>query len=226
MMAVDATKDFTGLNTDLEVGDITRGNPIDEDVRINPVDLDYEFQTHPEKYAWWAFLAEHAKAEVDMMKNRLAVLYAQLDFNVRDKARREDEQAKEQKRKPIKYTEKMVESEVLTSQEYQEAQLALLQARKTAGLATAGRMSMDHRRDMLLQLGANYRTEGAADPVILKEAAKDKARERARDKAEKAEKAKQAADEAAVAAKKKTPGKTPPGKQPPGKHPPGKKPAA
>jgi hypothetical protein len=216
-MTADSTKDFTGLNTELDVGGQVRGNPIDEDVRINPADLDYEFQTHPEKYAWWAFLAEHAKAEVDMKKNQLAVLYAQLDFNVRDKARLEEIKAKEEKRKPIKYTEKMVESEVTTHQDYQKAQLELLEARKAAGLATAGRAAMDHRRDMLLQIGANYRTEGQADPVILKEAAKEKARERARNKAEKAEKAAKAAEEAS-----NPPGKTPPGKRPPGKRPPGK----
>lgn len=214
-------KDFSGLAIDIIVGDDERGNPIDEDVRINPADLDYEFQTHPEKYAWWAFLAEHAKAEVEMLKNQMGVLYAQIDFQVRDKARREEELAKEQKRKPIKYTEKMVESEVLTSKEYQEAQKKLLQARKMAGIAAAGRAAMDHRRDMLLQIGANYRTEGQADPVILKEAAKEKARERARQKEEK----KKAAEAAQAEANKTTrtpPGKRPPGKRPPGKRPPGK----
>lgn len=170
-------KDFSGLNEDLIVSGDPRGNPIEEDVKINPADLEHEFTGHAEKYAWWAFLSEHAKAEVEELKNNLAVLYAQLDFQVRDKARQEEEVAASQKRKPIKYTEKMVESEVLTSKEYQEATKHYLTAKKQAGLAAAGRAAMEHRRDMLLQIGANYRVEGQADPIILKEAAKEKARE-------------------------------------------------
>lgn len=202
------SKDFSGLAEDLLVAGKERGNPIDEDVKINPVDLTYEFETHPEKYAWWAFLAEHAKAEVEDLKNRLNVLYAQLDFQVRDKARQEEEVAKSQKRKPIKYTEKMVESEILIAGEYQDLAKELIRTKKVAGIAAAGRAAMDHRRDMLLQIGANYRVEGQADPVILKEAAKEKAREMAQRKAEERRKA--------------PPAKTPPGKMPPGKRPPGK----
>jgi len=204
-------KNFSGLAENLVVAGEERGNPIEEDVRVNPADLEYEFETHPEKYAWWAFLAEHAKADVEMMKNQLSVLYAQLDFKIRDKARQEEELAKTQKRKPIKYTEKMVESEVLTSAEYQEAMTAYLEAKKTAGLAAAGRDAMNHRRDMLLQIGANYRVEGQADPVILKEAAKEKARERAQRKAQEKE----------AANTKTPPGRTPPVKRPPGKRSPG-----
>lgn len=196
-------KDFQGLDSDIVVSGASRKNPIDEDVQINAADLDYEFQTHPEKYAWWAFLAEHAKAETEALKNRLAVAYAQIDFKVRDKARHEEDLAKEQKRKPIRYTEKMVESEVLTSEEYQKLQTEFLESKKMAGLAAAGRAAMDHRRDMLIQIGANYRTEGQADPVLLKEAAKEKARERARQREQ---------EKAQAQTKKKPPGKKVPGK--------------
>ena len=205
-------KDFSGLAESLNIAGDERGNPIEEDVRINPADLEFEFESHPEKYAWWAFLAEHAKADVEMLKNQIAILYAQLDFAVRDKARQEEEAAKESKRKPIKYTEKMVESEVITNAEYRETQTQLLQAKKMAGLAAAGRAAMDHRRDMLLQIGANYRVEGQADPVILKEAAKEKARERAQRKHEEAQ---------SRQSSKTPPGKAPTLKRPPGKRPPG-----
>jgi hypothetical protein len=205
-------KDFSGLAESLDIAGDQRGNPIEEDVRINPADLEYEFESHPEKYAWWAFLAEHAKADVEMLKNNIAILYAQLDFAVRDKARQEEETATSAKRKPIKYTEKMVESEVITNKEYREAQTRLLNSKKMAGLAAAGRAAMDHRRDMLLQIGANYRVEGQADPVILKEAAKEKARERAQRKHEQAQ---------AKKSEKIPPGKAPPTKRPPGKRPPG-----
>jgi len=172
-------KDFEGLATPIECEGRDYGNPIQQDTEINHVDLDEEFVHHTEKYAWWAFLAEHAKAEVNELKNQLEIAYAQLDHRIRDKAAKHAVEARAKKQTPIKYTEKMVENEVLLSDEYQEILTKYNNARRAAGLAAAGQASMQHRRDMLLQLGANYRTEGGSDPVILKEEAKRKAAERA-----------------------------------------------
>lgn len=203
----DDSKDFSGFADSITTNGEEHGNPIARDVQINTMDLEWEFQNHPERYAWWAFLAEHAKAEVEQVKNELAVLYAQLDAKARNQARMDEEDARKAKQKPIKLTEKMVENIVITSPHYQEKVQELIEAKKNAGLAAAGRDAMNHRRDMLLQIGANYRTEGQADPVILKEAARERARDRARKKAE---------------AEAETVNKQPPGKRPPGKRVPGK----
>lgn len=181
-------KDFDQLATPLLVNDKDWGNPIVDDVHIDQGNLDQEFLNQAEKYAWWAFLTEHAKAQANELKSELDVLYARLDHLVRAKAQIAAVDAKNQKVTPVKYTEKMVENEVVTSKDYQELMTRYNQARKDAGLATAGMMAMNQRRDMLLQLGANYRTEGQADPIILKEAAREKAavyaREREQRKAE------------------------------------------
>lgn len=204
----DDTKDFSGFADSITTNGEEHPNPIAVDTQINTADLEWEFQNHPNKYAWWAFLAEHAKAEVEQLKNELNILYAQLDAKARNQARMDEEDARKNKQKPVRLTEKMVENVVITSPEYQDKMQELIEAKKNAGLAAAGKSAMDHRRDMLLQIGANYRTEGQADPVILKEAAREKARERAARKKEEA--------------KAKPPGKLPP-KQPPGKRPPGKR---
>jgi len=202
----DDSKDFSKFSDSITTHDETHSNPIAEDTLINTADLEWEFQNQPSKYAWWAFLAEHAKSEVEQFKNELSILYAQLDAEVRNQARMDEEDSRRNKQKPIRMTETMVENMVKTNPVYQELMESLIEAKKNAGLAAAGRSAMDHRRDMLIQIGANYRTEGQADPVILKEAAREKARERAKKK------------EAA----RKLPPKLPP-KQPPGKKVPGKK---
>jgi hypothetical protein len=175
-------KSFDELATPLVVNDRDWGNPIEDDVKINQSDLDQEFLNQPEKYAWWAFLMEHAKAQVNEVKNELEILYAKLDYQVRAKAQVVAVDAKAKKTVGLRYTEKMVENEVISSKEYQEIMSRYNEARKNAGLATAGMNAMLQRRDMLLQLGANYRTEGQADPIILREAAREKAANYAKDK--------------------------------------------
>ena len=168
-------KDFDKLATPLNVNNKDWGNPIEDDVHIDQGNLDQEFLSQPEKYAWWAFLTEHAKAQVNEVKNEMDQLYARLDHKVRAKAQMAAVDAKTNKSSPIKYTEKMVENEVITSKEYQEVMTRYNHAKKQAGLTAAGMNAMLQRRDMLLQLGANYRTEGQADPIILREAAREKA---------------------------------------------------
>ena len=195
----DDTKDFSGFADSITTNGEEHANPIAEDTLINTADLEWEFENHPTKYAWWAFLAEHAKSEVEQQKNELNIMYAQLDAKARNQARMDEEDARQNKQKPVRITEKMVENIVVTSPDYQDLMQGLIEAKKNAGLAAAGKSAMDHRRDMLLQIGANYRTEGQADPVILKEAAKDRARARAQKKAE---------------APKQPPKKRPPGKRP------------
>jgi len=168
-------KDFDQLATPLVVNDKDWGNPIEDDILIDQGNLDQEFLNQPEKYAWWAFLTEHAKAQVNELKNELEFLYARLDHRVRTKAQMASVEAKAKKIIPVKYTEKMVENEIITDKAYQELMSKYNDLRKQAGLATAGMNAMLQRRDMLLQLGANYRTEGQADPIILREAAREKA---------------------------------------------------
>jgi len=210
-------KDFNGLATPLQVNDRDWGNPIADDVQIDNGNLDQEFLGQAEKYAWWAFLTEHAKDQVNQIKSELDVLYARLDHKVRTKAQIAAVDAKTNKQVPIKYTEKMVENEVTTSTEYQELLSRYNNAKKQAGLATAGMMAMNQRRDMLLQLGANYRTEGQADPIILKEAAREKAARYAEERERRKEERKSKAEMASKAQEEST--TTPPARKPPMKRP-------
>jgi hypothetical protein len=62
----------------------------------------------------------------------------------------------------------MVENTVITHPMYVELQDKYLAAKLNTSLLRTAKDAMIHRRDMLIQLGANYRAEGMSD-ISLKE---------------------------------------------------------
>jgi hypothetical protein len=62
----------------------------------------------------------------------------------------------------------MVENTVITDPKYVELQEKYLDAKRNAGVLKSARDAMIHRKDMLVQMGANYRAEGSSD-ISLKE---------------------------------------------------------
>ena len=78
----------------------------------------------------------------------------------------------------------MVENEVITDPRYQKTMTEYLSIKKDHGMLQAGREAFTQRKEMLISLGANYRAEGNADPVILQEVAKQKAVAMARARAQ------------------------------------------
>jgi hypothetical protein len=171
--------DFSGLEVNVEIGGITYHASLEDDITIDSQDLDNEFLNQARKYAWWAMVSELAKDLVARRKYELDMLYAQLDQKKRATALANK----------FKMTEKMVENEVITDVSYQEAKRDYLQAKQWYGLLQAGREAFAQRKEMLISLGANYRAEGQADPVLLQEKAKQKAADQARTKAQRKPKA-------------------------------------
>ena len=102
-------------------------------------------------------------------KYELDMLYASIDHKARQAALASK----------VKLTEKMVENTVITDQEFQQAKREYLEAKKEFGVLQAGREAFIQRKEMLISLGANYRAEGNADPVLLQEKAKQKAAQKA-----------------------------------------------
>ncbi len=137
-------------------------NSLREDVSINQGDLFGDFLVHPERFGYWATLYELAVDQETRLKNELARMYAKVDYNTRT----------ELKNSSIRTTEKMVENTVITHPKYLEVQEEYHDAKLRSGLLKAARDAMIHRRDMLIQLGATARAEGASGISIREEAVK------------------------------------------------------
>jgi hypothetical protein len=147
---------------EIVLGELSYTNTLEEDIRINPSNLELEFVEQANRFAYWALMSEQAKDLAARKKIQLDMLYARLDFQTRDTHHQNGS----------KFTEKMIEGEVTTNQDYQVTNLDLADLRKLSALLQVAKEAMVMRKDMLISLGANYRAEGQADPVMFKESAR------------------------------------------------------
>lgn len=151
-----------GLPERITIGGVDYPNTLSEDVRINQGALIIDFTEHVEKMAYWATLYEMSLAEALALKNELSRAYAHADKSVRENA----------KMSSVRVTEKMVENSAITHPIYTEVQAEYEATKLRTGLLKAARDAMIHRRDMLIQLGATARAEGASDISIREQAVK------------------------------------------------------
>lgn len=156
---------LTELTPTLTVGEMTFESKLQEDLFVNRSDLNSEFIRHPERFAFYATCYEIAAAEENNHKVALERLYAVLDHEKRG----------ELQMAGVKTTEKMVENSVITDPRYTALQDAHLQAQKNAAICKAAMNAMQHRRDMLIQLGSAARAEFNADVSLRAAAAAGKA---------------------------------------------------
>lgn len=140
------------------IGQTKFPNRLDEDLAVNQSVLSEEFAHHAERFAWYSTAYELAANHEARLKEELARAYAHVDARVREDARGSG----------VKMTEKAVENTVITHPIYNEVQEEYLTAKRNTGLLKSARDAMIHRRDMLIQLGANYRAEGVSD-IALRE---------------------------------------------------------
>jgi hypothetical protein len=136
----------------IEIHGIEYDNTFADDIRIDRTNLDEEFATQAEKYAYYAFLAEEAKSAYEFLKFEVEQLYATVDHEKRMAA-----EAVKAQNKSFKYTETMCANEVITDKRYVDKKGEMLNAKKLAGQLDQAAKSVAQRRDMLQQLGANTR---------------------------------------------------------------------
>jgi len=151
---------------------------ISKDLEINPSDLEAEFCNQPQRFRYYGELAEAAKDEMSRLKVDLERTYAVIDEEVRNKNFIHNQEAKSKSVAPVKMTEKMVENCVITDPRYIAKLEEYSAARRQSGILKVYQDAMTHRLQMLIGIGANYRAEGNADPVILREAVKDRYRKK------------------------------------------------
>lgn len=140
------------------IGDTSFPNHLKEDLYINQSALSDTFAEHSERFAWYSTAYELALDHEARIKEEFSRLYARLDHATR----------MEGKNTNTKLTEKMVENTVITHPKYVELQEKYLNAKRNTGLLKSAKDAMIHRKDMLIQMGANYRAEGVSD-LSLKE---------------------------------------------------------
>lgn len=141
------------LNPTFQVGTMTFESKLAEDLFVNRSDLNGEFVRHPERFGFYATCYEIAAAKENQYKVALERLYAILDYEKRN----------DLKLAQLKTTEKMVENSVITDDRYVALQDEHLLAQRDAAILKAAMLAMQHRKDMLIQLGSAARAEFQAD---------------------------------------------------------------
>lgn len=143
-----------GFIEDIEIpvrladGSIVTFNALEE-LAISEDTLSNDFMEQAGKYAWWATLAETAKAHRDNLEAIMDKVEAEADTRVRKKLDVEG----------IKITESLVKSRIKLDEQYQESLKAYVKAKKNASIIEKIVRAFDHRKEMLISLGAHLREE-------------------------------------------------------------------
>lgn len=155
-------RDFlkTLVNVQVVIDNVEYPNTYADDLSIDRTNLEDEFVSHSERYAYYATLAEMADDRADRLKEDLEHLAAKLDVQVREKAK-----ALQVVDSKFKMTETMVENEVKNSAEYHAAQKDYQDARTLAKLLKNAPHAFAHRRDMLIELGKTSMSS-VSDPRV------------------------------------------------------------
>lgn len=124
---------------------------------VDNTNLQHEFTRHTKLVAIIGFAYEAALLHSQRQEIALDKIYALCD--ARERANAMAIGAK-------KPTETMIDNVVKTAQEYQEQQQITLQARSDLGKLKALKEAMQHRKDCLVGLGANYRSEINAEATL------------------------------------------------------------
>ncbi len=150
---------------DISIDGVKYDHSFSTDIAIDSTNLDDEFCTQAEKYAFYAFLAAQAKSSYERHKFELEQTYATIDHE----KRAEGDAIRAQNPK-FKHTEKMVENEVITDQRYTDKKIETLNAKLLSEQLDKAAASIAQRKDMLVQLGLGHRTTNAPSRAMESQA--------------------------------------------------------
>lgn len=131
----------------------------EKDLEIDKDKLDEAWLKQPRLYFNYARLAEDASNNLAKTKDDLEITHAKIDSNVRQSAAANDE----------KMTDKIAESRVLKSKEYQKALDEYNQAKHDYGILQAAVRALDHKKSALENLVKLYVGGYYASPVEPRE---------------------------------------------------------
>lgn len=119
------------------------------DIMINQADIGGEMQKQPAHFFYIAEQAVQAEAMFETGKFKLDQTVATLDSQIREKAANEGK----------KLTEKLIEKEVELHPSYKDAKVHLIKAKANKEMWKAKREAWYQRKDMLVQMAINQRSE-------------------------------------------------------------------
>lgn len=146
------------MQVNIDVKDKKYDGTLRNIVQINAGDLMNEFCEHPSKYAWFGALSEICSSEVETKEFALDVLRANLDEEKRMKFKEEN----------VKVTETVIQSAIITDKRYKVIMEELIELKKQYGILKSIVKALEHRKDMLIQLGSTKRQEEMLGDFNLK----------------------------------------------------------
>ena len=167
-------KDMSVLTMEVKLSSETVSLDLSQDMVINVANINESYIDQPAKFAYWATLATLARSKANKIKRELdreqdyikTTLTGSLDSKVRAQLEIDGE----------KVTETKVTNGIFTHPEYisYKAKIADKQreydeADEQARLLEVGRETMNQRKEMLISLGAQLRTDydGASDLRVI-----------------------------------------------------------
>jgi|10_taG_2_1085330.scaffolds.fasta_scaffold301847_1 hypothetical protein len=145
---------------EIQVGESQVVYDLDAELRIDRGALSQEFCDHAQLFAKWGALTVQARYDHDESKVAYEQVVAEADAEIRDRIERLGD----------KITEKKVEALIPLEDSVRESKKAMLAAKRSHGLCEVAQRAVEHRLQMLIGLGANYRTEAGIDPSIVADA--------------------------------------------------------
>jgi len=133
----------------IKVGDTEHKVDFQQEVRISEETINEDLKDQPGKYVYFAILQEMAEAEHQEAKLYLELKEAELDSSIREEAQRVGE----------KITEKRVMTKITLDDSYIEARTDVNLTRTKVGKLKAVKEGLNHRKDMLITLASNMRTQ-------------------------------------------------------------------
>lgn len=120
-----------------------------KDVQINSAAISEAFYDQASLFLHYATLEARAAHQVDKCKQLLKIVEARVDKMIRDEAAEDGK----------KLTESMIDKEIQRHPKIVDMTKSLNEARMQLSLVEGVVEAMRHRRDMLVQIGANTRIE-------------------------------------------------------------------
>jgi len=114
------------------------------------------FAGHPAIKAWYGYLHSMAKSELEQIEHAVEIFAAELDFSIREEAERANK----------KITEKAILSQITQDLDFQEMKVALSACKLNESLLKNLNMALEHKRDALICIGANMRSEANAHSMV------------------------------------------------------------
>lgn len=132
---------------------------LQDDLNFTTTNISLAMTRQAALFAHYSRFSAEATYQSDRCKQQVDLLYANLDQQFRDSMTTAG----------TKFTEKTLESLIIKDTSYQEAQTRAHEARAIAKMVETTAESFKHRKDMLIQVGADLRQEKSGSGLVVRE---------------------------------------------------------